>query len=161
MENISEARWHRNLSVKMEMEGPRPSYFLAWAYGALLCLLLRSADVYLNCKKFPLKKSFKPSDSFPSETVKKEKSVSIHINPILISNLYIISFYFQNVYLKKEARKVLTPLKLVEAKEPWPEVTWLICDRAASDIIQGYWLHQVSYFHWLFLGAFQAECRNP
>lgn len=63
-----------------------------------------------------LKKSFKLSDSFPSEIVKKEKFLSIHINPTLISNLHITSFYLQNVYLKKEARQVLTPLDLVEAK---------------------------------------------
>ena len=99
------------------MEIPRHLDSLAWAYGALLCLLLRSVDFCLKYKKnFHLKKSFKLSDSFPSEIVKKEKFISIHINPTLISNLHIISFYLQNVYLKKEVRQVLTPLDLVEAK---------------------------------------------
>lgn len=47
-ENISETEWHRNLSVKIKMEIPRPSDSLPWAYGALLCLILRSVGFCLN-----------------------------------------------------------------------------------------------------------------
>lgn len=48
MENISEAEGHRNLSVKIKMEISRPSDSLAWAYGALLCLILKSVGFCLN-----------------------------------------------------------------------------------------------------------------
>lgn len=62
------------------------------------------------------KKSFRLSDSFPSEIEKEEKFLRVHLNPLLVSNLHIISFYFQNVQLKKEAGQVSTPLELVEAE---------------------------------------------
>ena len=78
------------------------------------------------------------------ELWRRKKFVTVHLNPRSVWNLYIISLYFQNVHLKKEAMHVLTPSETVEAKDlDWDHKANLW--QRSQDITQGSWLHQASY----------------
>lgn len=75
---------------------------------------------------------------------RRKKFVTVHLNTTSVWNLYIISLYFQNVYLKKEAMNVLTPSETVEAKGlDWGHKANLW--QRSQDNTQGSWLHQASY----------------
>lgn len=92
---------------------------------------------------------------------RRKKFVTVHLHTTSVWNLYIISLYFQNVYLKRRRPWMYWLHKTQWRQRALTEVTKLICDRGARTTPRAPGCTRPHTLHWSVLKTFQVDHKHP